>query len=372
MLDIFQPIILSGGNGVRLWPLSNSNSPKQLIKINNDNNMLEETILRIKLLSNKLNNKYRIRKPLIIINKNNRLIESENYNICYEEYSNDTTIAIANGLKNIKENCILLIVPSDHYIEYIDNFINDVYNSINNYITENNIILFGIKPNSIETKYGYIYSSNTSDSLSFIEKPNIDKAKELIKNGAYWNSGIFLTNSILLNKLMKNKSWINDYVENPKEGKCPSFDVSIIQDFKNIKLVKCNWNWNDLGTWDAFINIPYISKDLNNNCNLINCNNTKVLNKDKYKNITIVNCSDILIVLNEGNLLILNKQIETSSDIKEIISYINKENKENNNYLKNCNNIEILNKDKNIIVIGCSNILIFFDKQNLIIINKNI
>lgn len=320
-----QPVILCGGSGLRLWPLSTQKVPKQFIKINNSETLLESTVKRI-------NNFVDIdmKPPILIMNVEHELPESlsdHKDNVVYEPYANDTAVAIARATLAIKnkyptENPILLIVPSDHYIGNTTNFTNDIMKGLKS--VNNNIILYGIQPTSPETKYGYI--TPHGDSWTMQEKPDYLTAMNLIQQNALWNSGIFVANvDLLLSEFKKCKFDILDWVNNPRNGKAPSFDIAILQEYNNLQTCKCSdWCWSDVGTWDAFIDIQEIKKEIElSNVRSSKCSNVKVLDRATNKGqIVVIGCDDILVVLNKDDILIMSTKDDYSNDLKQISSNI--------------------------------------------------
>ena len=214
------PIILCGGTGTRLWPLSRRSFPKQYLSLDNEKNssFLQVTIERIRNLENADN-------PIIICNEEHRFITAEQLrqinikpsSIILEPSSQNTapSIAIA-ALKSISEGYdpILLILPSDHQINSKDkeNFLRSITKA-RDAASDGNIVTFGIKPINPATGFGYIKSKYSLQKdmgkpckiEEFIEKPNIDLAKEFFLDNRYsWNSGIYMAKaSILIQELQK-------------------------------------------------------------------------------------------------------------------------------------------------------------------------
>lgn len=325
------PVILCGGSGTRLWPLSTCDIPKQFIKIQNQGTFLEQTVNRVNECTDFLSKKYEIINPVFVMHKNHDLpeeLKKTPNDIVYENYANDTAVAIAKATIFIKnkyektDNMIMLILPADHYVENIENFIYDISDGIKNVNTDN-IVLFGIEPTSPESKYGYIIP--TSNGVNFKEKPDTSAALELIKRKALWNSGIFSgTVDNIFEQLNNSKYNIMDWIINPRDGKAPSFDVAVLQEYQNIHAHNClNWKWSDVGTWKSFINLPEVQKEIKNQSSVMmkECKNVNVLNRNNH-NIVVIGCSDLLIVFNDDDLLIMPNDDKYNNQLKQIASNI--------------------------------------------------
>ena len=198
------PVILCGGSGTRLWPLSRASFPKQYLEINPQkiNIFFQETINRIKIYEN-------IVDPIVICNEEHRFIVAEQLreinvkakSILLEPVGRNTAPAITiASLKAVEsdQNSILLILPADHIIREPENFIK-VINKAVSYAKEGNLITFGIIPSRPETGFGYIESEKKLNSdilngekiLRFIEKPNKEKAEKLIKEKRFFGIAEF-------------------------------------------------------------------------------------------------------------------------------------------------------------------------------------
>ncbi len=320
LTKVFQPIIACGGHSLRLFPLS-STTPKPFLRIGAKGTLLEQTLERISGIDNCL-------KPLLIMNKSHKLpdeLSSWESQVIYEEYANDTAVAVSKSVMAVKQKypdqqIYIIVLPADHYLYNIDAFVTDI-NSGLTHITDDNIILYGIDPIAPETKYGYIL--NNDSGITFKEKPNRDYASELIRQGALWNSGIFAANVDLIYKLVSESSYnIMDWVKNPREGKAPSFDVAILQEYNNLFVHHCiNWEWSDVGTWDEFINVPEIKEEMLqlSNVKMSECHNVDVLNRGSG-NIILIGCNDLLVVANGSDILIMSNTKDYSADLKFLVS----------------------------------------------------
>ena len=199
------PIIICGGSGSRLWPISNNTKPKQFINLFNDKSLFDLTLERSFQISNET--------PIIIASrKNKKHIEvsikkySKKTYIIWEEEGRNTAAAITFGLKlahEINDEAFVVIMPSDHYIQknkLLNNKLHNMFLAKDEY----DWFLFGVKPSYPATGYGYINSKGTKKIktiLNFIEKPNKKLALSLIKTkNIFWNSGIFagLTSKMLM------------------------------------------------------------------------------------------------------------------------------------------------------------------------------
>jgi len=277
------PVILSGGTGSRLWPLSRSCFPKQYLSLEENTNktLIQNTFLRINNIKN-------LENPLIICSEEHRFIVAEQMRsinvkpkkILLEPFSKNTAPAIALAALTAlekNEDPLLLVLAADHKIEDADSLKTAIYKGIN-FALEGKIIIFGVRPNSAETGYGYIESYNqmsenitSSKVKKFIEKPNKTTAQKLIKDCHFcWNSGIFLFKaSTIVNELKKfDKNIINacdkslsssakdlDFqrVNREKFKDCPeaSIDVAVMEKTDLAYVIRLDCGWNDLGSWKS-------------------------------------------------------------------------------------------------------------------------
>jgi len=320
-----QPVILCGGSGQRLWPVSTFEMPKQFITIPGRGTLLEQTLERIKTIKHE---KYEICESILIMNRSHKLptelshIVSES-NIIYENFSNDTGVAVARASLNIKnrypnQETIMLVLPSDHYIYNIENFISDIISGIDQ-VTDTNIVLYGLQPTRPDTGYGYI--TPNIEGVKFNEKPNSETANILIAEGALWNSGLFVAKvDLVIECLNKYKYNIMDWVYNEREGKPPSFDIAVLQEHKDIYAHSCSgWRWSDVGCWTPFIEIPEIKDELGNNTKIIDSQNVNVLNRND-SNIVVLGCDNLLVVTSGSNILIMPNTDKYNNQLKSIAS----------------------------------------------------
>ena len=273
-----KPVILCGGAGTRLWPKSKNNLPKQFIDFGGWT-LFQKTLLRIK---NPIFDYPIISTNLIYLNLVRKYLSKyrmKKYKIILEPSKKNTAPAILSCAlsKEVTYEQPMIFFPADHLIEKTKQF-NRSINLNKKYLNKDNIFIFGIKPNSPSSQYGYFLTKKISKSLNrvvkFIEKPNIRNAKKIVKKKGYWNSGIFFArkDSIINNfkkyqfktlklciysvnrsKISKNACYLNK--KSFKKIQAKSFDYAILEKSKNINGIKLNIPWSDLGSWKEISNI---------------------------------------------------------------------------------------------------------------------
>ena len=276
-----RPVILCGGAGTRLWEDKKHHQPKQFIDFGGWN-LMEKTLERIKnpifdypIIST--NNKYlsQVRRSL----KNAKI---KKFKIVLEPAKKNTAPAILSSalIKDIPLKQSLMYFAADHLIEKTSIFNRSIENNVKN-LDDKNIFIFGIKPTNPSSEYGYFLTKkikNINKVSKFIEKPNILKAKQVIKKKGYWNSGMFfLRKDSIINNFKKyqpktykscllsvnrSKYKNNTYYLNKSafiKSVEKSFDYAILEKSKNINAIKLDIPWSDLGSWKE------ISKIFNKN-----------------------------------------------------------------------------------------------------------
>ena len=273
-----KPVILCGGSGTRLWPKSKKNTAKQFIDFGGWT-LLQKTLQRIKkpmfdypVISTNLSYLSLVRKYL-------KKYKIKKYHIILEPLKKNTAAAILISalLDDILVDQPMIFFPADHLIEK-NNQLNRLINLNKKYLDDDNIFIFGIKPNTPSSQYGYFLTKRNSKDINkvvrFIEKPYINFAKKIIKKNAYWNSGIFFARkdsiinnfikyqlkifNLCVDSLYKSKITKNVYYLNKKSFKKIqdiSFDYAILEKSKNVNGIKLNIPWSDLGSWKEILNI---------------------------------------------------------------------------------------------------------------------
>ena len=350
------PVILAGGKGSRLWPISRKSFPKQFIEIVDDDNfsLLQKTYKRIEELEN-------LTKPIIICNEEHRFIVGdqmkkinvEPLSIILEPEGRNTAPAITiAALKALEEfdDPILLILSADHQIEDIKNFKFAIEKSVNS-INSESLCIFGVIPSYPATGYGYIKSINILDInesspikvSKFIEKPNLETASKIIKDKKYsWNSGMFVFKAKAI--LSEIKAFTPDILENCKEClnrsikdldflrldndiflKCQdiSIDVAVLEKTKKAFVFPLCCGWDDIGSWESLWKIS--KRDINGNSikgKVINKNSSDCLFRSEDRLIVGLGLKDLIIIETKDAVLVADKS--SSQDVKEIVSFLNK------------------------------------------------
>ena len=270
-----RPVILCGGAGTRLWSDNKKHQAKQFIDFGGWT-LFGKTLERIKsplfdypIISTNF-------KYLKDIKKNLKNKGITKYRIVLEPAKKNTAPAILTSalIKEIPDKQPLVFLSSDHLIEKKEKF-NYEIKKHKKFLNNTNIFIFGIKPSYVSDQFGYFITkkiNNLNQVSKFIEKPNLSKAKTIIKKGGYWNSGMFflrkdsLINNFIKhqNKIYKNslsaisrsKSKNNIYYLNKKafnKNPSKSFDYAILEKTKKIYAIKLNIEWSDLGSWKEIL-----------------------------------------------------------------------------------------------------------------------
>ncbi|WP_440121179.1 mannose-1-phosphate guanylyltransferase [Tenacibaculum sp. Ill] len=341
----YYAVIMAGGVGSRLWPVSTEKYPKQFHDLlGTGESLLQKTFNRINQL---------IPAENILIATNERyeelvleqLPEINNKQLLLEPTMRNTAPCILYAALKIHQqnkNAVMLVAPSDHWIENETEFIKNIETSFNACAKEDILMTLGIQPNHPNTGYGYIQFEENSSEIkkvkTFTEKPNLEKATQFLVNGDYlWNAGIFVwsVSSILdafkkhLPKMVDildngnnvyNTDLEGDFIKNNYE-KCEniSIDFGIMERSEKVHVLPVNFGWDDLGTWGSLYN--KLGKDKYQNAtvgaNTIFKNaNGNMISTQNGKKVVVQGLQDFIIVEKDDVLVICPRKDE--QDIKQL------------------------------------------------------
>lgn len=342
-------IILAGGSGSRLWPLSRELYPKQLLNINSDKSLLQSTFAR---LTNFMpaENIVSITNTKHVANVKSQLESfSKTASVLSEPLGKNTAPAIAVATKFIQQHAtgedpVILVVPSDHLIENDEKFMQTVKMG-EKLAEEGYIVTFGIQPSYPETGYGYIniYDQPILEGFKvkeFVEKPDAETAQKYIDAKTYfWNSGIFMFKaSVMIEELKKLTPEIfditnefdfsnSDNIEYNLFDKMPniSIDYAVMEKSDKIALVKMQSDWNDLGSWQSIYDMS--KKDEHNNVIIGHVLDEGSKNSFVYsssKLVATIGLEDVVLVETDDAILACKK--DKTQDVKKIYDTLKKQN----------------------------------------------
>ncbi|MCF6223921.1 MAG: mannose-1-phosphate guanylyltransferase [Flavobacteriaceae bacterium] len=335
----YYAVIMAGGVGSRFWPVSTPQNPKQFHDmLGTGESLIQNTFSRLEKL---------IPKENILIATNERyknlVLEhlsqvKENQLLLEPAMRNTAPCILYSALKiqNLNKDAVMIVAPSDHFIENEAEFVRQVEIAFKACEKEDILMTLGIKPSHPNTGYGYIQFSNSDKEIkkviNFTEKPNLETAKQFINQGDYlWNAGIFVWSvKSIINAFEQSLGSMctlfnagNSYWNTENESKFikdnyakaenVSIDYGIMEGAKNVYVLPVEFGWNDLGTWGSLF--EKLSKDSNNNAVvnakplLIDANNNMV-RTTKGKKIIVQGISDYIIVETEDTILIYPKSEE--------------------------------------------------------------
>lgn len=346
------PIILSGGAGTRLWPLSWGDHPKQFLPLVTDNTMIQETLLRLKGLE--------IASPIVSCGEAHRFLVAQqlteigiNPQIILEPMAKNTAPAIAAAccaaLKQDKD-AVVVVLPSDHVIKNKDVFAKAVMTAAKN-AEKGSLVTFGIVPTFAATGYGYVKASgDESDGAytleKFVEKPCLEKAEEYIASGEYaWNSGMFVFKASTFLEELKvhspdmarlaiesfEKAEVDkDFIRLDKESfgqiKGDSIDYAVMEKTTKGKIVKLDAGWDDVGSWSALYDIS--EKDENKNVvkgDVIAIDTKSSYIRSSGRTVATIGLENVVVIDSEEGVLVAD--INKIQDVKKIAEEIKGRNK---------------------------------------------
>lgn len=347
------PVIMAGGTGSRLWPMSRELYPKQFLRLYGEYSMLQETVSRLDNLD--------IGNPFVICNEQHRFLVAEQLrkihkfsnNVILEPVGRNTAPAIAlaalNAIKN-GDDPLLLVLAADHVISDHKAFHQAICNAIP-FAEQGKLVTFGIVASLPETGYGYIHRGESQHYESaqafavqrFVEKPNLTTARQYIESGEYyWNSGMFLFKaSRVLDELSifrpdilaackeaistLHTDVVQDFIRVDKDifTACPdeSIDYAVMEKTTEAVVIPLDAGWSDVGSWSALWDIN--PKDVANNVlvgdvfthEASNCyinTDEKFIAAIGVENLVIVNTKDAVLVIDKSQV----------QDVKKVVEYL--------------------------------------------------
>lgn len=319
-------VLLSGGSGSRLWPLSRKSRTKQYIPIFDGISLFEKAI-RL--------NQHVCDEGLVVVNSasydnTSKVLDSiqlSNYDCIIETKSKNTAAAIAFAALKVNYDDLLLVTPSDHVIENIDAYKSAV-NQAFEYASEGYLVTFGINPSRPETGYGYI-QSHGNDVVAFHEKPSLEKAHTYVAStNYYWNSGIFAFKAgVYLDELKKYRNDIynaclkvyevsnTNYLDENLSDLIPSesIDYAVMEKSDKLKVVPGYFEWSDLGSFESLF-------DYFKTKSAYVCGSNLVIASDYVE---LHGLENVMIIQNKGALLVM--PLTMSQDVKKIYERLLKE-----------------------------------------------
>lgn len=337
-------IILCGGSGTRLWPLSRKNFPKQFLKLYSDYSLLQETFLRMEKVVGK-ENIFLVTNQENYFNVFNQIKEIypefEKTQIIVEPASLNTAPAIALGVKylvdvvGVRKDAPIIVNPADHYIGKPEAYIKIAKAAMKK--VGGNIGTIGITPTAPETGFGYIKKGKKEGAFwkvdSFKEKPDKKTAEEYLESGQYvWNSGMYIFNAKAFSDELKKYSpklfsayckKYQDFSDNFSKLVSEAIDTAVSEKSKKVVVFEGDFGWSDIGSFDALAEVKKQSKKHKDRHVLLDSKNVYV-NTTTNKLIAACGVEDLIVV--ENNDCILIQKRGKSEDVKKVVNYL-KENK---------------------------------------------
>lgn len=345
-----QTVVLAGGSGTRLWPLSRSGFPKQFLTLSGNTSLFQQACSRIE--SNM--------PSIVVTNEEHRFLAAEQLRevnlvdskIILEPVGKNTAPAITLAALEADSEQVLVVIPADQIVQEKKCFNAAIQKAVE-MACDDSLVVLGIKPSHAHTGYGYIQSapSDPTSVISFVEKPSLTRAEAYLEEGGYfWNAGIFVVKArIWLNALSSfrpdilaatkaahNKNTVDGAFMRPDKTlfekipaesidyavaeKCPGSDISV-------KVVPLKVGWSDLGSWDAVAAVS--DKDDSGNSThgdvfLSETENSYV--NASYRLVSVIGLEDVVVIETPDAVLVADKN--NSQAVKKVVDYLKKSKRE--------------------------------------------
>ena len=352
------PVILCGGSGTRLWPLSRQHYPKQYLKLVGDTTLFQQSVSRAITL---VNDDIQIEEILIVTNENHRFLVLEQLDelklktpvrILLESEPKNTAPALtlaALAAQDTNPDSVLVATPADHYVKDLNQFTQAIHGAINA-AQGKTIVTLGINPTRPDTGFGYIHYEGdgvVKHVLTFKEKPDLQTAQQMIDQGQHaWNGGMFilqsqtwlkaieLSNEEIFNAVQKawKKKDTDQWFERTdselfQQSPSDSIDYAVMEKAKelsvDVKLVVLDAGWSDLGSFDALDEIE--EKDSDGNIfkgDVVSLNTKNTIALSSKKNVSLLGVENLIVVETVDSVLVTNKN--DAQSIKELVKFLEK------------------------------------------------
>jgi len=345
MAHLLQPVLLSGGSGTRLWPLSREAYPKQFLPLASEYTMVQDTWLRVAPLAS--------HAPIVVANEEHRFLVAEQLRqvdapspaIVLEPVGRNTAPAIAAAALQAMaggEDPLLLVLPSDHVVRDAEAFRAAVL-AASPAAEGGALVTFGIVPSAPETGFGYIQST-VADGLGkvqrFVEKPDAATAQSYLQAGGYyWNSGMFLFRaSRYLEELQRHRADIveavrkafaaakcdGDFVRLDREAfaACPSdsIDYAVMEKTGDAMVLPVDIGWNDVGSWSALWDVAERDGDGNAHHGDIIAVDSRNSYAYSQRLVALVGLDDIVVVETDDAVLVARK--DRVQEVKQVVAQL--------------------------------------------------
>lgn len=343
------PVILAGGSGTRLWPLSRETHPKQFISLFQGKSLFQHTLARLNPLAN-------CSQPIVVGNEQHRFIIAEQIRQssqpsatiilepCFKGTAPAVALAAMHALALYDEDVLMLVLPADHIINDLQGFANTIETGVLA-ASSGKLVTFGVKPTHPETGYGYILQGeplvNTQgySIARFVEKPNSATALGYIESQKYWwNSGMFLFSAgAFLQELLLHipeiyhaskaafrqaqidEDFIRPHAALFDKSPADSIDYAVMEKTINGVIIPLGSSWNDVGAWDALC--PIFEQDSKGNVchgDVVVQNTQNCMVQSNHRLVTAIGVKDLVIVETSDAVLVLDKK--HAQEVKQVVA----------------------------------------------------